>query len=207
MIKRLLTILTLTTLCALNLSAADALERGFTRPPDSARPWVYWFWLNGNINLPPFKHIGDIVAELEPKARAHAGISNTGEIYEDDKRLTLVRQEPNITLALGKRVNSVEAVNGVIRSLVAQDIRTARRMRVTARWFADCTGDGSVGALAGADFEATEKQHMGPSNLWNVKDAGAPEPFPRCLCEDTNVVTCCVEAFHSLITWLLLSAM
>ena len=49
MIKRLLTILTLTTLCALNLPAADELERGFTHPPDSARPWVYWFWLNGNI--------------------------------------------------------------------------------------------------------------------------------------------------------------
>src|ERR1035441_872111 len=49
MIKRLLTILTLTTLCSLKLSAADALERGFTHPPDAARPWVYWFWLSGNI--------------------------------------------------------------------------------------------------------------------------------------------------------------
>jgi hypothetical protein len=28
---------------------ADAPERGFREPPPSARPWVYWFWLNGNI--------------------------------------------------------------------------------------------------------------------------------------------------------------
>ena len=76
----------------------------------------------------------------------------------------------------------------VIRAVVAQHIRTARRMRLSARWFADCTGDGAVGALAGADFDMTQKQHMGPSNLWNVQDAGQPEPFPKCECEDTNAV-------------------
>ncbi len=30
-------------------AAADALAAGFQNPPPSARPWVYWFWLNGNI--------------------------------------------------------------------------------------------------------------------------------------------------------------
>src|ERR1022692_2736943 len=67
MIKRLLTILTLTTLCALNLSAADALERGFTHPPASARPWVYWFWLNGNISS------NGITADLEAMKRVGVG--------------------------------------------------------------------------------------------------------------------------------------
>jgi len=27
----------------------DALERGFTDPPESARPRVWWHWLNGNV--------------------------------------------------------------------------------------------------------------------------------------------------------------
>ena len=27
----------------------DALERGFKDPPDSAKPWVWWHWLNGNV--------------------------------------------------------------------------------------------------------------------------------------------------------------
>ena len=67
MIKRLLTILTLTTLCALNLTAADELERGFTHPPDSARPWVYWFWLNGNITS------NGITADLEAMKRVGIG--------------------------------------------------------------------------------------------------------------------------------------
>ncbi|MGO8931521.1 MAG: glycosyl hydrolase [Limisphaerales bacterium] len=67
MIKRLLAILTLTTLCALSLSAADELERGFTHPPDSARPWVYWFWLSGNITS------NGITADLEAMKRVGIG--------------------------------------------------------------------------------------------------------------------------------------
>jgi len=145
-------------------------------------------WLNGGVNLPPYPRIGDIVAELEPKKRAHVGTENSAEIYEDDRRLVLVRSEKNITLLLEERVNSVEAAGGVIRAVVAQHIRTAKRIRLTARWFADCTGDGAVGALAGADFETTHTGHMGPSNLWNVQDTGQAEPFPKCECEDTNAV-------------------
>ena len=28
----------------------DDIARSFTDPPDSARPWVYWFWMDGNLN-------------------------------------------------------------------------------------------------------------------------------------------------------------
>ncbi len=65
--KRLLTVLTLATLCALNLTAADVVERGFTHPPGSARPWVYWFWLNGNITS------NGITADLEAMKRVGIG--------------------------------------------------------------------------------------------------------------------------------------
>ena len=145
-------------------------------------------WLNGGVNLPPYPRVGDIVSELEPKKRAHLGTANSAEIYEDARRLALVRSEPNVTLLLEQRVNALESTNWVIRTVVAQHIRTGRRMRLAARWFADCTGDGVVGALAGADYDMTEKQHMGPSNLWNVQDAGQAEPFPKCECEDTNAI-------------------
>ena len=30
-------------------NSGDALERGFQNPPDSARPRVWWHWMNGNI--------------------------------------------------------------------------------------------------------------------------------------------------------------
>jgi hypothetical protein len=66
MIKRLIIILTLTALGLLDLRAADELERGFNHPPDASRPWVYWFWLNGNITS------NGITADLE--AMKHVGI-------------------------------------------------------------------------------------------------------------------------------------
>ena len=44
-----------------------SLEQGFVQPPDSARPWVYWFWLNGNITRE------GITADLESMRRVGVG--------------------------------------------------------------------------------------------------------------------------------------
>ncbi|MEZ0325341.1 MAG: glycosyl hydrolase [Fimbriimonas sp.] len=43
--------------------AQDRLAREFAHPPASARPWVYWFWLNGNITKE------GITADLEAMQR------------------------------------------------------------------------------------------------------------------------------------------
>ncbi len=150
-------------------------------------------WLQGARNEEPWPAIGNVVAELEQDERAHYGPANTAELYEDKKKLAVVRAEKNITLLLEHRVNAVEVAGGRIRAVIAQSITTGRRLRLGGRWFADCTGDAAVGALAGADFEMEPKGRMGPCNLWNVcecKDtnalntgtdvAAAPVPFPRC---------------------------
>ena len=36
--------------CAMpgRLTPPAELERGFVHPPDSARPWVYWYFMDGN---------------------------------------------------------------------------------------------------------------------------------------------------------------
>ena len=34
----------------MNATASDRLEDGFRNPPDSARPWVYWWWLDGGVS-------------------------------------------------------------------------------------------------------------------------------------------------------------
>ncbi len=36
-------------------AAADTLKRGFVNPPQSARPLVWWHWMNGNISKPGIK--------------------------------------------------------------------------------------------------------------------------------------------------------
>jgi hypothetical protein len=46
---------------------ADTLQAGFVDPPAAARPWVYWFWLNGNITRE------GITADLEAMKRVGVG--------------------------------------------------------------------------------------------------------------------------------------
>ena len=137
-------------------------------------------WLQGARSKEPWPRVGDVVAELEQARQAHYGPANTAELYEDGKKLAVVRAETNITLFLQHRVTGAETEGTRIRAALAQDARTGRRLRLAARLFADCTGDGALGAQAGADSEMTPRGHMGPCNLWNVKDTGSPQPFPRC---------------------------
>src|SRR5208282_3307054 len=46
---------------------ADDLSHQFTTPPASARPWVYWFWNNGNVTK------AGITADLEAMQRVGIG--------------------------------------------------------------------------------------------------------------------------------------
>jgi hypothetical protein len=137
-------------------------------------------WLNGETNFEPYPRIGDIVKELDQKRRSHYGPTNTADLYEDDRKTALVKVEKNITLLLGHRANGVEMRDGAIAAVIAQDTATGRRVRLTSRLVADCTGHGVIGELAGAEFQMTRKGHMGRCNLWNVVDTGKRAAFPRC---------------------------
>jgi hypothetical protein len=150
-------------------------------------------WLQGARNKEPWPRIGDVVAELEQARRAHYGPDNTAELYEDQKKLAVARAEPNLRLFLEHRVTGAESEGGTIHAVIAQEVRTGRRRRIAGRWYADCTGDAALGALAGADFEVYPKGRMGPCNLWNVceckpstahgestPEAALSVPFPRC---------------------------
>ncbi len=137
-------------------------------------------WLQGHTNFEPYPRIGDLVRELEPARRSHGPTGNTKGLYEDDRRIELVRSQENVSLHLGWRGNAVETADGRIVAVIAQHIRSGKRRRFEARLVADCTGHGVIGALAGADYDMTEKGHMGRSNLWNIADTGKPTSFPRC---------------------------
>lgn len=134
-------------------------------------------WLGGETGFEPYPRIGEVVRELEPSRRAHPG---PAEYYEDDRRLALFRSECNIYLFINYRANHVRADAGRIRFITAQHTITGQRLRLSGKWFVDCTGDGAIGFLAGADYEITPRGHMGPSDMWSIADTGAPSPFPRC---------------------------
>ncbi len=137
-------------------------------------------WLQGARNAQPYPRLGDVVRELEQKKRAHYGPDNVGDLYEDDKKLGLARAEKNIRLFLNCRMNGAETEAGRIKAVVAHDVTSGRRIRLAGRWFADCTGDGCVGALVKADYDMTLLGHMGQCNLWSVAPTDRPQPFPRC---------------------------
>ena len=137
-------------------------------------------WLQGARNLEPYPHLGNVVMELEQQRAAHYGPTNTADLYEDEKKLALVRAEENITLVLECRVNDIVMEGNNIVGVIGQATRTGRNYRFDGRLFADCTGDGCLGLIAGADSEVTYDGHMGPCNLWNVVETDSPTPFPRC---------------------------
>ena len=60
------------------LNAGDALAQNFTHPPSSARPWVYWFPLDGNITS------NGITADLEAMQRVGIG----GVLYMETEQGT-----------------------------------------------------------------------------------------------------------------------
>ena len=49
--------------CFTAAASSDPLADGFWNPPNSAKPWTYWFWINGNITREGIK------ADLEAMAR------------------------------------------------------------------------------------------------------------------------------------------
>jgi len=66
-IRSLLIAFLLLASAARSLWALDALAKGFAHPPDAARPWVYWFWNNGNVTKE------GITADLEAMQRVGIG--------------------------------------------------------------------------------------------------------------------------------------
>ncbi|VAW15038.1 FIG00406056: hypothetical protein [hydrothermal vent metagenome] len=105
--------------------------------------------LGARINLEPYPALGNLVNEIGP---SNGGNAQPAENYEDNKKLQAVLNEENIALFLNFHANRVVVKNGGIKSVVAQNIETGEELVFSAPLFADCTGDGAIGALAGAEF-------------------------------------------------------
>ena len=134
------------------------------------------------------------ILEKHPEKKIHnAGPASN---YEDDKKLNLVLAESNITLYLSTHVTEVETDGGKIISVTGQNIKTGERTVFRGKLFADCTGDGDVGFLAGADYrvgreskaetgetqapEVADNMVMGTSVQWYADNMGVPTTFPSC---------------------------
>ena len=173
----------------LGLSVALVHDRPVLGGNNSSEVRVH---LGAYQNLPPYPRLGDVLAEFGPKS---GGNAREASVYEDEKKLAIVKAEKNIRLFLNTHMRGV-ATNetGAIMKLYAQNTVNSGYEIITAKWFADCTGDGNLGFAAGADYrmgreaksetnepDAPEKADMitmGASVQWNAGKASGDASFP-----------------------------
>ena len=132
-------------------------------------------WANGLVRRGRFPRIGEIVEEFTDQAAKSPG---QAEEFGDDKKESVVRAEKNIDLFLNHHAYHVEMDGKRIAAVVALDTRTSERKRFSGGLFVDCTGHGSIGFLAGADWDMLSEGRMGMSNMWRWDEADQPIPFP-----------------------------
>jgi hypothetical protein len=178
--------------------------------------------LSGLIYQEPYTHLGSLVDEVggvghwtlweaqqDPDAERSRKIleiiknnpekkeHNAGpeDNYADDKKLNVVQAEDNLTLFLNTHVMAVEKTGDRIVAVTGKSIVTGKEYRFEGKLFADCTGDGNLGYLAGADFRVgresrgetgeprapleADKLVMGTSVQWNSAEEDTPSSFPN----------------------------
>jgi hypothetical protein len=104
--------------------------------------------LGARINLEPYPALGNLVNEIGPD---RGGNAQPKDYYEDDKKLKAVLNEPNISLFLNHHANQVQMEDNKIVKVFAENLKTGEKHAFAAPLFADCTGDGTIGFLAGAE--------------------------------------------------------
>ena len=147
--------------------------------------------LGGSIECEPYPNLGNLLKEFAPTEKGNA---MPPSYYGDDAKRAIVDAEPNISLFTLMRVTSVEKEGDIIRSVTGTNVVTGERLVFRAPLFADCTGDGTVGFLAGAEYrvgrearseygessapEEADIMVLGASLQWSSKKDAAPSSFP-----------------------------
>lgn len=147
--------------------------------------------LGGHIEMEPYVNLGNMIKEFGP---LRGGNAQPAEFYEDDKKRAFLEAEENLMLYPSYRVYAVDSKDGHIEAVRAQHIETGEEVIFRAPIFSDCTGDGTVGYLAGADYamgresrdeygepsapEVADKMTMGSSVQWYSVESRGESEFP-----------------------------
>jgi hypothetical protein len=147
--------------------------------------------MTGKYDNNLYPNIGNVMREIIMERPQNGG---PAEAYNDHKKMQLVLNTPNLDVFPNLHVFKTEMDGNRITAVVARHIESSAEMRFEGLWFADCTGDATVGYLAGADYrmgreskyEAFESlaplfqdsRLTGSSNLWAFETAETPSSFP-----------------------------
>ena len=136
--------------------AAGDLKTEFVTPPDSARPWVYWFFMDGNLTRE------GITADLEAMKKAGIG----GAIYME--------------VGIGIERGPIEFMSGPWQELIGHAFSEADRLGLRIAMAAGPGWCGTGGPWVKPEqsmqhLVASETEVSGPAKF----DAVLPRPKPR----------------------------
>jgi len=103
------------------------------------------------------------------------------------------KYQPNLTLYLNTSMHSAKAEGAKVREIECYQLTTEKHLFFTADIFADCTGNGTLGAFVGAPYrtgsegkrefgephapDKANNRRMGNTLLFKAKDMGHPVEF------------------------------
>ena len=148
--------------------------------------------LGGTIEVGPYPALGRMQREF---GHSKKGNAQPAENYEDGKKQSWIEAEPNVTLYAGCRAVAVEKSAGnLISAVLIRNIESNEETLLAAPLFSDCTGDGTIGYLAGADYrygregkaefgeslapDEPDTFVLGASVQWYSKQTPKPSKFP-----------------------------
>lgn len=148
--------------------------------------------LGGHIELGPNKGLGRMIREF---GHTKSGNAQPASNYEDERKQQFIDAEENVTLFAPYRAVDVRMEGKKIEAVLIRHIETSEELWIEAPLFSDCTGDGTIGFLAGADYlmgreaaseygeslapETADKMTMGASVQWYSKKTDSPSSFPE----------------------------
>lgn len=167
-----------------------------------------------DLNTPPYLNLGNITKELDLGNKEN--IRKFGG-YNDERKLDFLLSEPNITFLPEMHVVRADVKKGKIQRVIAQEIKSNKEYSIEGDLFADCTGDGNLGFLAGADSrygresiketgeslapEQADSLVLGATLHWKTEHNLKPVSFPDCPWALPFVAGSCQNALQGAWNW------
>lgn len=151
----------------------------------------------GNGEFYPWAVATGIIKEIvtEDRLRNHESLSDyqINHLWDLTLYEFVMREAPRLTLFLNTSVRAVEKKGNRLVEASAVQLSTEKQFRFAGTLFIDATGQGTLGALAGADFhygredkkafgesfaqDREDDQAMGSTLFFRARDLGREAPF------------------------------
>lgn len=122
--------------------------------------------LGGYSEIGPNEGLGRMLREF---GHTRGGNAKPAGYYEDEKKQAFLDSESNVTLFANFRAVEVKMDGSRIAAVLIRNIETSEEHWLQAPLFSDCTGDGTIGYLAGAHWR------MGRESREEFGESLAPE--------------------------------